>query len=404
MSDMLEQAIIDADALRGAAIKNAESLVLEKYSKQIKGAVESLLEQDMPDPLLAAGDMGMPGMEPDPMAMPGSDPMGLDPTGMEGEVEESTVMEHIPKAATQKAGDIDKEIEIPLDALLEQIEKINMETEGKEEIDLSEGLLEDLMAEEYYEEDMVYEEDYYNEDLDEDLIYEDDYFEEDLDEELYLEDNLSEEELEEDLFNQIYEQLTVDIHPQKSGWAGTPGPLLELAEEELLALEQDSKVREEKDAIRKAVAELEKVNESLENKNEQLTESLTKTKSYISRLRDAVVILKEKLDLASLTNAKLLYTNKALNSDSLNERQKHKLAEAISNADNIEEAKVIFETLQSTVGSTSRRNAKQPKSLSEAVEKSSSMILSARKQSSRSQKTDPTLDRWRFLAGIKKDN
>ena len=40
MSDMLEQAIIDAEALRGAALKNAQTLVLEKYSSQIKDAVE----------------------------------------------------------------------------------------------------------------------------------------------------------------------------------------------------------------------------------------------------------------------------------------------------------------------------------------------------------------------------
>ena len=45
MSDMLEQAIIDAEALREAATKNAETLVLEKYSNQIKESIESLLEQ-----------------------------------------------------------------------------------------------------------------------------------------------------------------------------------------------------------------------------------------------------------------------------------------------------------------------------------------------------------------------
>ena len=43
MSGMLEQAIIDADALRTAAVKNAETLVLEKYSNQIKDAVHSKL-------------------------------------------------------------------------------------------------------------------------------------------------------------------------------------------------------------------------------------------------------------------------------------------------------------------------------------------------------------------------
>ena len=117
-------------------------------------------------------------------------------------------------------------------------------------------------------------------------------------------------------------------------------------------------------------------------------------------MKDVIMRLKEKLDSSSLTNAKLLYQNKALNSDSLNERQKQKLVEAISSADTIEEAKVIFETLQSTVGSTSRK--KRPKSLGEAVEKSSSMILSSgRIRGTTRQKPDPTIDRWKFLAGIK---
>mgnify|MGYP001330912105 CR=1 FL=1 len=45
MSSMLEQAIIDAKALKEAAVKNAESEILEKYSYEIKQAVNSLLEQ-----------------------------------------------------------------------------------------------------------------------------------------------------------------------------------------------------------------------------------------------------------------------------------------------------------------------------------------------------------------------
>jgi hypothetical protein len=103
---------------------------------------------------------------------------------------------------------------------------------------------------------------------------------------------------------------------------------------------------------------------------------LQEAKKIIEKLRDTVFIMKEKLDSTSVFNAKLLYQNKALNSDSLNERQKNKLVEAISHAETIEEAKIIFETLQSTVGSTSHK--KQPKSLSEAVQKTSSMVLSSR--------------------------
>ena len=43
-SAMLDQAIIDANTLRETAIKNAEQFVVEKYSIDIKKAVEQLLE------------------------------------------------------------------------------------------------------------------------------------------------------------------------------------------------------------------------------------------------------------------------------------------------------------------------------------------------------------------------
>ena len=43
---MLEQAIIDANALKEVALKNAEATVVEKYSRQIKEAVDNMLEQD----------------------------------------------------------------------------------------------------------------------------------------------------------------------------------------------------------------------------------------------------------------------------------------------------------------------------------------------------------------------
>ena len=46
MSSMLEQAIVDAQALREAALKNAEQALIEKFAPQIKDAVESLLESD----------------------------------------------------------------------------------------------------------------------------------------------------------------------------------------------------------------------------------------------------------------------------------------------------------------------------------------------------------------------
>ena len=60
MSTMLEKAIVDAKALKDAAMKNAEALVIEKYSDQIREAVDSLLEQEDEEDLFAGeGDLDL---------------------------------------------------------------------------------------------------------------------------------------------------------------------------------------------------------------------------------------------------------------------------------------------------------------------------------------------------------
>ena len=100
----------------------------------------------------------------------------------------------------------------------------------------------------------------------------------------------------------------------------------------------------------------------------------------------------------NLSNARLLYTNRVLNSTSLNERQKTKIVESISNADSVEEAKVIYETLQSAVGDS--RNSKTPQSLREAVERPSPTLPRKREASAQ----NPHFDRMRALAGIKGGN
>ena len=393
MSNMLEQAIIDADALKEAALKNAETLVLEKYSNQIKDAVENLLEQEDPLAAAPAGAFDMPAA-PDPMAAAPAEPAAAPAAGMEATAAKPSVLEHIPLAVTSKNDD---QIEIPLDQLMEELARMNETFRFNGDSHNDPELFEHNLAE--LEEQEL-----------EEILREEDEDEED---DMFRDDSKSpgtpvedEEEtaikLDEDLVNKIIEQLTVDLggESNKSGWTSTPDAVIQLAEEEILALEQDSEVREQRAAMRKAVKKLDHVNESLTNQNTNLYGSLTEAKQHITKLRDVVVVLKDKLEESNLTNAKLLYQNKALVSDSLNERQKQKLVEAISSADSIEEARVIFDTLQSTVGSTSRK--KQPKSLSEAVQKPSSMIVTARTERKSRYKKDPTLERWKFLAGIDK--
>ena len=80
--------------------------------------------------------------------------------------------------------------------------------------------------------------------------------------------------------------------------------------------------------------------------------------------------------------------------------QKQKIVEAISKADTAKEAKVIYETLQSTVGSTEKRSV--PKSLSEAVNRNSSLLINSQRNRENTNSTDPFSERLQRLAGITK--
>ena len=59
MSNLLEKAIIDATALKEAALKNAENLVIEKYSQEIKQTMSKLLEEAPEDELGIEDDLGL---------------------------------------------------------------------------------------------------------------------------------------------------------------------------------------------------------------------------------------------------------------------------------------------------------------------------------------------------------
>tara|TARA_Y100001938_G_scaffold151117_1_gene246210 strand:- start:1531 stop:2520 length:990 start_codon:yes stop_codon:yes gene_type:complete len=329
---MLEEAIVDAEALREAALKNAEAAIIEKYSDQIKEAVESLLEQpEDEDPLGGPS----PGLEDEGDV---DDVPDLPMAGMEGE-----------DACPCPDEDEDVDVVFDLDDLIKKAKEDDPEA----------GVMDDR-------EDVAM-------DLEDDEM-----------------DMMQEIDISEDDLMDIFEKLTVDVGQNnvKSGWAGTPSSRIAEAEEELLAAQQDTDKQEELAAMRKAVREL-----------EELKEEYNKTQKTNKKLHNIVNVLKEKAESLNLSNARLLYTNRILVNDSLNERQKLKIAENLSKAETVEEAKVIFETLQNAVGSTNKR---QPKSLSEAVNRkpSSSSIL-PRRNSSNQDKADPVANRWKALAGIK---
>ena len=336
MSTLLEQAIVDATALREAALKNAEAAVIEKYSDQIKDAVETMLfEQEEPASAL----------------------------------EEEPVVDDMPLAANDEeklcpCPDDDEEIEINFDELSRQ-----MDIEGEQDPESEDDMAADVLGMEEPEEE---------EPLAEDV------------------------DIDEDLLNALVEKLTVDTKPVKSGWAGTPESVMELAEEELLAAAQDTEYKEKRDAMRKAMESLQESYDGLKQENKNLNAQLADVNAKSDTLKQAVLVLKEKLDDLNVSNAKLLYTNRVLTNDSLNERQKNHIVESLSKSDSVEEAKTIYETLQNAV-SGNRNDKKQLNSLSEAVNKTSSTIILSARERQEPQRNNSSLDRWKILAGIDKN-
>ena len=368
-ANILEQAIIDAKALREAALKNAETSILEKYSAEVRGAIDVMLEAEMEDQSIMEQEMVTPEeeMASAPLAAAeGEDLCGCPDQGEEVEWElslddlraMSDDIGKVPMTQDELAVDFgaeEEEDELPLqESELDEAHCGGMHEEELEEVAKPDFL--DLDKDGDKEEPMKAAAEDAKE-LDEDI------------------------ELDEEMVREIVEELVVDIAPTKCGWAGTPEPIVRHQEEQELARLQGTEAKEENDALVAAAEELAESKKAVETENE--------------KLKQLIYDLKGKLDESILSNAKLLYTNQTLTSASLNERQKNRIVESIQDADSVEEAKVIFETLQSAAGPSKRK----PKSLSEVISRPSLQV--SRRRNENKGRESVAKNRFQKLAGIK---
>ena len=353
MSSMLEQAIVDANALREAAMQNAENAIIEKYSTEVKEAVERLLEQ--PE----------------------------DELGLEDEPPEPDALDQVPPAAGEEMELCpcpDDKSSVGLELNLNDLRQIKAELDAgtPEELDMGE-FGSKIPGEPPAEEEEEEEEEIAGLPLQESIELDEEVIE--LDEEENLKE---EEELDESDISELVEELIMDLAGDDlTGWAGRPESDKAYAREIRLARAASTENQEKIEAMKKTLDKLMEQKSSLQKDNNQL--------------KEAVVYLKNKLDVVNLQNAKLHYVNRTLNSVSLNERQKTKIVESIQSSETIEEAKVIYETLQSAVGPSK----KQPKSLSEAIQRPSLSIR--RKKNSSDDRDTAAKQRFQRLAGIVKD-
>ena len=344
MSNLLEQALVDAKALKDAAVKSAENELLEKYADEMRSAVSRLLEKEeeslneemaispeMASPAFADGERLCPCPEED-------EPQEIDFAQLRAAIE----------AEEEEAG-MDMGMSSDEPALEPEEDELELQEDEEVEINLGEEL-------EIVEED----------------------------EEINL------------------EALEIDHQPERQNIISIP--LEEEEEVEEVALTLDEEETEQVQAP--TLTEEEEMIQTLTARNTELEEEVAQLQSQAQgfdvrqqRYRSAIDKITQRLAEVNLSNAKLLYTNRILNNASLNERQKNEIVESITGAGSVEEAKTIFETLQNTVLSseTSRRSA--PNTLSEAVKRNVSPFAS-RAANATPRQTDSFSERMRKLAGI----
>lgn len=427
MSSLLDQAIIDAKALKEAALKNAEASIINKYSAEVRSTLDKLLEAE--DPLAGLGDLGVPPETGAPEPMMGAP------------LEEEEIFEDSDGVTLAATNGLDKNdsrineeddsvpLTINLDALRESIDRLENDLRLEEE-DKEEELYEfaDEEGDDSLEEEYDLEEGFdlgrsaeqlialinaafsgankiaNKQQVAAGLISPDPVKREEAiraaleqaDRETL--DDLSarlekgemspggpptmEEDVDLDgLTDAIMERLMVDTGADLSGWAGMRSEERKYQMEREMAARKTTGLQDEIKAMKKAQEEL-----VFENKN---------LKTKITQLAGVLEQAKDNLNEVNVSNARLLYTNRVLRNTSLNERQKNKIVEAISKAGSVGEAKTIFESLQSTMESAP---VSRPKSLSEAISRPSPLIRASRHTEEKP--VDQFAERLRKLAGI----
>jgi hypothetical protein len=373
MSSLLEEAIVDAKALKEAALKNAENTVLERYSGEVKRALDSLLEQDLggaddtvdPDLVEFLDDVPMAYENEELEAVAPEEIIEIDFDALKQRLEEEdeAVGGDALIDATAMADEIALEegevgmssVDSPAAAGLTGASQVNQEKDDEEDEDAATRAAPSSMSLEE------------GEDID----------------------------LTEEMLADLIEELVVDMTPRPQGWASVNSAdnSVEQANNDAMAAASAAHLDEDEEGD-EDMGTVDVVPDTtlFETKISELTNSNTE-------LRALIMEAKNQLTKLNLANAKLVYQNKALNSASLNERQKTQIVEAVQSANSVEEASMIFETVQNAVGSAPDQRTR-PQTLREAVQRPTSLLLNSKKNNEAT--VDPNMGRMLRLAGLNK--
>ena len=424
MSSLLEEAIVDAKALKEAALKNAENVVLEKYSGEVKKALDTLLEQEeleeggedealtefTDDVPYAFQNEELDAPEDDEIVEIDFDALKARLEKEDEVVEEEDLNDALEMADDMAGGEMAPELEASAEEDTAELgaEPVEPLEEGKDRFIImkSSRALDDgkaqpsnaysnpattkkagVKAGHVYDSKEAAEKDakklgdanpvgftvvkLASKDLDEDL------------------------DLSGLFIEELIEELVVDMDTSPAGFSSLGGAynsVMQANNDAIAAAKEAHLEEEEEEEIEEDTAPDVVPVELHEAKISKLTESNRE-------LRALIVEAKDQLTKLNLDNAKLVYQNKALNSASLNERQKAQIVEAVQSANSVEEASMIFETIQNAVGNTPDQRTR-PQTLREAVQRPTSLLINSKRNNEATK--DPAMGRMLRLAGLNK--
>ena len=347
--DFLTEAIADAKAVKESAIANAKVALEEAFSPQVKAMFATKLEE------LEKEDKMEEGYDKEIDEAKAKDKKDkVDEISEEKEIDEAK-KEYIDEAKEE----IDEDLE--LEEILAELEEIDLEEAKDKELDEAK-----------------------NEDLDEaeDKMDEaEDKDDSDDDEEIDLE-NMSEEELKKFIEDVIEDMVE----------AGELEPADDFEDDVDVDVDADGDIEIEDDE-ETAVDEAKDIDEAKDKEDKD------KVKEDLEEALETISVLRSELNEINLLNAKLLYTNRVFRGKNLTEAQKVKVLEAFDKAETVKEVKLVFETIDTSVKSSTRTR----KPISEARTKGSASNLTATPTATTKQpivESDAMVNRFKKLAGI----
>jgi hypothetical protein len=171
----------------------------------------------------------------------------------------------------------------------------------------------------------------------------------------------------------------------------------EVGGEEEIAIDGEEEIDEID--LDELLAELDALDETDDNDKDDMYEAKKKAskekeeKEDMKEAIDTINTLRNELNEVNLLNAKLLYVNKIFKSKNLTESQKLKVIAQFDKAVTVNEAKTIFESMNSAIVKSTKNTIKE--SLGFA---SKAAGMAPQKQIVQ---VDETVSRWQMLAGIK---